>query len=146
MHYTAGSYARVLVCVQPHSQRAVHSSAYATVSDPSMLGGGAHRGVPVITRVDQPLLMGTAPSPRISVKPSPHHRHHAAQPQPQHHHQQQQQQQQPPPVQHPPAAVMPGPLPTSLATTAAPPHDGKYHARRVDKLSRSSRPPPYSGF
>ena len=98
--------------------------------------------VPVITRVDQPVI-SSSQSPRIlqatattssTKQPSPHHRHH--------------QPQAPPPAQHqqPPAAVMPGPLPTSLATTAAPPHDGKYHARRVDKLSRKCFPVVFTVF
>jgi len=133
----------MLVCrAQPHSQRGGHSSAYATVSDPTMMhlgaGGGMHR-VPVITRVDQPLLGPS--SPRIyaaggTAKPSPHHRHH----------------QSPQPVAPAPTSggqpqpVMPGPLPTSLATTAAPPHDGKYHARRVDKLSRKCFPIVFTVF
>jgi len=98
-----------------------------------MIGtGGLHR-VPVITRVDQPPLISSS-SPRIlaSSKPSPHHRHH----------------QPPSPAaqQQQPAPVMPGPLPTSLATTAAPPHDGKYHARRVDKLSRKCFPVIFTVF
>jgi len=94
--------------------------------------------VPVITRLDQPVVISSSQhSPRIlaattSTKPSPHHRHHQAPP---------------PPAQHQqPAPVMPGPLPTSLATTAAPPHDGKYHARRVDKLSRKCFPVVFTVF
>jgi len=111
--------------------------------------GGMHR-VPVITRVDQPLLGGGASSPRVTatatVKLSPRHRHHHQLPSSSssHHHQHQHhQQQQPPPSPQP---VMPGPLPTSLATTAAPPHDGKYHARRVDKLSRKCFPVVFTVF
>lgn len=125
----------VALPVQPHSHRSGHGSAYATVSDPTMIGGGGMHGrVPVITRVDQPLLSSSSPrgatagagAGAATAKLSPHHRHH-------HQHQQ-------------PQPVMPGPLPTSLATTAAPPHDGKYHARRVDKLSRKCFPVIFTVF
>jgi len=129
-----------LVVRVQHSQRTGHGSAYATVSDPTMIGAGGTHRVPVITRVDQPLMSSSSPRILAAAKPSPHHRHHHP-PTPAAHQQQQQQQQQQQPV-----AVMPGPLPTSLATTAAPPHDGKYHARRVDKLSRKCFPVVFTVF